>query len=171
MKFLIILDLNGVLVDRVRGPTDTTPDFMIGKTKCYVRPGARKFLKWLHHHYDVAVWSSMMPHNTMQIVHELWGKRMKDLKFIFTQNQCTENGMMDEKPIFLKELRYVWEIMPWYDKFNTILIDDSSYKSSNNPMYTSYHPTPYSHKTNQGMFEIRSYLERLLKCSQGASVV
>ena len=163
MKFLIILDINGVLLERVRGSTDAKPDFVVNKTKCYLRPGVGKFLKWLHHRFDVAVWSSTMPHNTIPLVKKIWGKRMNNLKFIFTQNQCTHDGMIGEKPILLKDLQRVWDIMPWYDKLNTILIDDSPYKSTNNPSYACYHPTTYSHETNEDMTEIRVYLERLVE--------
>ena len=164
MKFLIILDLNGVLLDRVRGSTGAKPDFVVNGTKCYLRPGVHKFLKWLHHRFDVAVWSSTMPHNTIPLVKKIWGKRTNNLRFIFTQNQCTYDGMMGEKPIFLKEINYLWTMFPWCDPKNTLLIDDSEYKVVNNPKHTSIHPEAYDHSIHTNInVTIRPYLEKLLK--------
>ena len=96
MKKLLIFDLNGIFLVREMGATKHKPNFTIGNFKCFVRPGVRKFLKWVHHHFDVAVWSSTMPHNTIPIVRHIWGKKMKDLKFIFSQRQCTYTGTMDD---------------------------------------------------------------------------
>ena len=166
MRPLLIFDLNGIFVSRERGGTShKKPDFVLGNCKYYIRPGTKKFLGWVHYRFDVAVWSSTMPHNTIQIVRHVWGERMmEELKFIFTQNQCTHDGMIGKKPRFLKDLGYVWEMFPWSDEFNTLLIDDSEYKVVNNPEHTSIHPEPFDYKvpTNINM-TIRPYLERLFE--------
>lgn len=50
------------------------------------------------------------------------------------------------KPIFLKELRRVWESPPFsgvYGPSNTLLIDDSAYKALRNPPYTGVFPKTY----------------------------
>ena len=162
MKKLLIFDLNGIFLVRERGATEHKPSFTIGNFKCFVRPGVRKFLKWVHHHFDVAVWSSTMPHNTIPIVRHIWGKKMKDLKFIFSQRQCTYTGTMDDgKPIFLKELKYVWEMFPWYDETNTVLIDDSPYKVARNPPQTSIHPEPLTFDTRHRPIDLREHLSHL----------
>jgi hypothetical protein len=162
MKKLLIFDLNGIFLVRERGVTEHKPSFTIGNFKCFVRPGVRKFLKWVHHHFDVAVWSSTMPHNTIPIVRHIWGKKMKDLKFIFSQRQCTHIGTMDDgKPIFLKELKYVWEMFPWYDETNTVLIDDSPYKVARNPPQTSIHPEPLTFETRHRPIDLREHLSHL----------
>ena len=163
MKPLLIFDLNGIFLVRQRGATlGHKPDFVIGAFKCYVRPGTRKFLKWAHHHFDVAVWSSTMPHNTIPIVQHIWGKKIKDLKFIFSQRQCTQTGTMPcGKPIFLKELRYVWEMFPWYDETNTFLIDDSPHKVVNNPPHTSIHPEPLTFETRHVPINLKNHLSHL----------
>ena len=162
MKPLLIFDLNGIFLVRHRGTTSHKPDFTIGAFKCYIRPGVRKFLKWAHHHFDVAVWSSTMPHNTIPIVQNIWGKKMKDLKFIFSQRQCTQTGTMPcGKPIFLKELKYVWEMFPWYDETNTFLIDDSPHKVVNNPPHTSIHPEPLTFETRHVPIDLKNHLSHL----------
>jgi len=163
MKPLLIFDLNGIFLVRRRDTTPHKPNFTIGAFKCYVRPGVKKFLKWVHHHFDVAVWSSTMPHNTIPIVQHIWGKKMKDLKFIFSQRQCTWTGSMPcGKPIFLKELQYVWEMFPWYDETNTFLIDDSPHKVVNNPPHTSIHPTPLTFETRHTPIDLKDRLSRLI---------
>lgn len=160
MRRLLIFDLNGVLL--LRNRINKNPDFVIGNFYCYVRPGTRKFLKWAHHHFDVAVWSSTMPHNTIPIVQHIWGKKIKDLKFIFSQRQCTQTGTMPcGKPIFLKELRYVWEMFPWYDETNTFLIDDSPHKVVNNPPHTSIHPEPLTFETRHVPINLKNHLSHL----------
>ena len=160
MRRLLIFDLNGVLL--LRNRINKNPDFVIGNFYCYIRPGTRKFLKWAHHHFDVAVWSSTMPHNTIPIVQHIWGKKIKDLKFIFSQRQCTQTGTMPcGKPIFLKELRCVWEILPWYDETNTFLIDDSPHKVVNNPPHTSIHPEPLTFETRHVPINLKNHLSHL----------
>ena len=165
MRPLLIFDLNGIFVSRDKNHSSPKiPSFMIGKSSYYVRPGTRKFIKWIHDNFDVAVWSSTMSHNTIKIVKRIWGARMKDLKFIFTQDQCTYDGMMGEKPIFLKEIDYLWIMFPWCDPTNTLLIDDSEYKVVNNPEYTSIHPEAYDHRVRSNINgTIRPYLEKLLR--------
>jgi hypothetical protein len=165
MKHLLIFDLNGIFLDRERDDVQKKPDFTVGRFKCYKRPGIKRFLKWVHHHFDVAVWSSTMPHNTIPIVQNIWGKKMKDLKFVFSQNQCTHGGMMGDKPALLKDLERVWTIFPWYNESNTLLIDDSPYKVINNPLYTSIHPESSDHTALHTT--IKPYLQRLFDSGMG----
>ena len=165
MRPLLIFDLNGIFVSRDKNySSPKIPDFMIGKSPYYIRPGTSKFINWVHDNFDVAVWSSTMSHNTIKIVKRIWGKKMKELKFIFTQDQCTYDGMMGEKPIFLKEIDYLWIMFPWCDPTNTLLIDDSEYKVINNPEHTSIHPETYEHSVHSNInVTIRPYLEKLLR--------
>jgi hypothetical protein len=166
MRPLLIFDLNGIFVSKDKKySSPKTPDFMIGTSSYYIHPGTTEFIKWVHDNFDVAVWSSTMPHNTIRIVTKIWGKKMKkNLKFIFTQNECTYDGMMGEKPIFLKEINYLWTMFPWCDPKNTLLIDDSEYKVVNNPKHTSIHPVAYDHSIHTNInVTIRPYLEKILK--------
>jgi hypothetical protein len=162
MRPLLIFDLNGIFVCRERGTSHKNSHFVLGNCRYYIRPGTKKFLEWVHDRFDVAVWSSTMPHNTTQIVQHVWGEKMCELKFIFTQDQCTHDGMIGKKPRFLKEIRYVWEMFPWSDEYNTLLIDDSEYKVVNNPEHTSIHPEPYDYKVYSNINKtIRPYLQKL----------
>lgn len=73
------------------------------------------------------------------------------LLFSFMQDQshCTDTGYRTienkEKPLFLKELRKLWEKcdpdLPWekgeFNETNTLLLDDSPYKAILNPVSLS----------------------------------
>ena len=164
-KRLLIFDLNGIFLVREKGDVGDKPDFTVNGRKCFVRPGVTKFLKWVHHHFDVAVWSSTMPHNTIPIVKNIWKKKVGELKFVWNQNDCTEVGTFEDgKPIFLKELNFVWERHLNYDSGNTLLIDDDPYKVETNPMHTSIHPPSLTFETRNNSIDfLRPYLERLLE--------
>ena len=67
-RHLLILDLNGMLLDRRRTPfpgTDPDLTYSSGKLTYYVhlRPHAREFVAFALAHFRVAVWSSAMLHN------------------------------------------------------------------------------------------------------------
>jgi hypothetical protein len=66
--------------------------------------------------------------------------------------------MESGKPIFLKELKYVWEMFPWYDETNTLLIDDSPHKVVRNPPNTSLHPEPLTFETLNKPVDLRALL-------------
>jgi len=160
MKRLLIFDLNGIFLLRSRVNKD--PDFVIGNFYCYKRHDIEKFLDWVHEHFDVAVWSSAMPHNTLPIVEKIWGHRMIDLKFIFTQLECTHDN---KKLIFFKELSIVWRVFPKYNWTNTLLIDDSPEKAMMNPPFTSIHPIPMTMNDRSVDNKLWNYLKKLNETS------
>jgi hypothetical protein len=160
MKRLLIFDLNGVLL--LRNRINKNPDFVLGNFYCYKRHGIDEFLDWVHEHYDVAVWTSAMPHNTLPIVSEIWGDRISKLKFIFTQLECTyDNLKTKSKPLFYKELSIVWRVFPNYDWTNTLLIDDSQDKVILNPPFTSIHPKTMTMDDRGIDHELWNYLKKL----------
>jgi hypothetical protein len=74
----------------------------------------------------------------------------------------------------LKELSKLWENiderLPWakanYGPSNTLLIDDSPYKASSNPMHTRIFPKPYKATNPEDNYlqeELLPYLEGLVK--------
>ena len=78
-------------------------------------------------------------------VHNSWFNCMK-IGFVQDQSHCTYTGFNTvedrEKPLLLKELNKIWEKhdpdLPWargyYNKSNTLLLDDSPYKALRNPV-------------------------------------
>ena len=155
-KHLLVLDLNGLLVDRRMSPcveqdgTKRVPDAKFGKFFIYNRPQMNEFVNWLHDKFTVGVWSSAQQHNAKQLVSHIWGKQRDKLAFVWGQDRCTHVGAMDpkkpqSKPILLKDLNELWKT-PSYARFgprNTLLIDDSPYKAVMNPANCAIHPEEY----------------------------
>lgn len=158
-------------------------DFRLGQYHCYERRFAKDFLEWAHENFDVAVWSSAMPQNTMGIIDNVWGELKGKLAFILTQEHCTHVGSLKKdgrrKPKFLKELSVVWEKFKdrGYNSTNTLLIDDSPYKVERNPPNTAIHPTPFTtamRDWEKGLSDtgaLRTYLTRLLESDSIPSFV
>ena len=155
-KNLIVIDLNGLLMQRSFSPLGTSTsgfridqDAKVGNFYVYNRPHMKEFLDFLHENFTVGVWSSATEYNARMLVRHLWGKKKeKQLAFVWGQEKCTNVGVFTEprvKPVFLKELDKLWSHNAEMEKFrggNTVLIDDSPYKAMNNPclLYTS--PSP-----------------------------
>jgi hypothetical protein len=150
MKRLIILDLNGVLCDRLYKPKLSKDDkgTRLGEFLTWPRPGLEDFMTRLTDNYDVAIWSSMERVNTYNIINSYLHPYIScKFKFIWDQSMCTNIGVHPTQPqkhLYLKELSKVWKEYLEYDQTNTILVDDSSLKCRNNPLNTSIHPTTWS---------------------------
>ncbi|KAJ4836513.1 hypothetical protein Tsubulata_028494 [Turnera subulata] len=124
-KKLLILDLNGVLVDIVsRPPKNLKADVKVSGQAVFRRPFCHDFLKFCF-------------------------ERFEDLsKCTATQFRTLENK---HKVLVLKDLRKIWEKydpeLPWekgyYNESNTLLLDDSPYKALLNPVCTAIFPFPY----------------------------
>ena len=156
-KNLIVIDLNGLLMQRSFSPLGTSTsgfridqDAKVGNFYVYNRPYMKEFLEFLHENFTVGVWSSATEYNARMLVRHLWGKKKeKQLAFVWGQEKCTNVGVFTEprvKPVFLKELDKLWSHNPEMEKFrgtHTVLIDDSPYKAVNNPMHSALHPAEF----------------------------
>ena len=73
---LLVLDLNGVLLDRRPAPlAGQPPAAVIARTHVYVRPHARDFVAWaLRAGARVGVWTSAMPRNAEVLVETALGR-------------------------------------------------------------------------------------------------
>lgn len=152
---LLILDLNGVLMDREfdkEGKIEIDPDqdmHRVGSFVVWRRPGLDAVLPDLFRQYDVAVWSSVKKWNADQLIPLLFGEYAKQLKFVFNQKQCTAVTHPDpdaKKPLFLKVLMKVWAEYPEYNDSNTCLIDDTAEKHRENPPTTQFAPRTWTHE-------------------------
>lgn len=138
---LIILDMNNVLVHRVFKFTDEQPDTipfhpsatLLG-TKFYTwkRPHLDEFIKRMFTNYTVAVWSSAQGQNVEDLVDFVFGEKKKDLLFVWDQSHCTFVPTDKVKPVFYKNLDQVYLKYPQFNRFNTLLMDDSPGKVSMN---------------------------------------
>ncbi|KAK9073264.1 hypothetical protein SSX86_007588 [Deinandra increscens subsp. villosa] len=178
-KKLLVLDINGLLVDIVAGPDEAyKPDTIIGSKAVFKRPFCDEFLKFCFERFSVGVWTSRTRRNIERVLQFLSIDIEHQLLFCWDQSHCTDTGFNtvdnSDKPLVLKELKKLWEKqdpnLPWhkgvYNESNTIFLDDSPYKALRNPPYTAIFPYSYSYRDTQdnGLGpngDLRNYLERL----------
>ena len=165
---LLVLDLNGLLVDRVfiRNPKERqqfirqvtaqklgrptrSGDFLI-----FLRPGSKDFVHFAVQRFDVAIWSSARKRNIAPLVKLLFPASLRgQLRAIYGQENChrIDNYKDRQKPLFVKELRNLWQECGSAE--TTLLIDDSPEKAQFNPPFTSIHPPAWAH-TQKGDSEL-----------------
>ncbi|GAV83928.1 NIF domain-containing protein [Cephalotus follicularis] len=176
---LLILDINGVLADVVSPPPkDCTADKTIARRAIFKRPFCLEFLRFCFERFGVGVWSSRTKKNVDRVINYLMGDMRCKLLFCWDQSHCTASkiGTLENKhkPIVFKELHRVWEKcepnLPWekgyYNKSNTLLLDDSPYKALLNPPHTAVFPYSYKYQDRRDNSlgdggDLRFYLEGL----------
>lgn len=163
---LVVLDLSGVLLDKVHHPGKSEDEGTDGVIRVrskllYRRPGLDEFLRFLFANFDVAVWSSQQPQNVVPAVMHAFGNYARHLTFVFSQADCEEiihpgDGQEHPETLFAKPLERVWEMSSSYDEHNTILVDDCPFKSSLNPERTRLCPPRWTHDHDDdtGLIEI-----------------
>ncbi|KAK9051442.1 hypothetical protein SSX86_028069 [Deinandra increscens subsp. villosa] len=178
-KKLLVLDVNGLLVDILANPDEAhKPDTIIGSKAVFKRPYCDEFLKFCFERFSVGIWTSRTRRNIKGVLDFLMRDTQHQLLFCWDQSHCTGTGYNTientGKPLVLKELKKLWEKqdrnLPWdrgvYDESNTLLLDDSPYKALRNPPYTAIFPYSYSYSNahDNGLGpngDLRNYLERL----------
>lgn len=176
---LLILDINGLLVDIIMPPPlDCKADRHISGRAIFKRPFYYDFLKFCCERFEVGIWSSRSKRIIDKVVDYLLGDLKHKLLFCWDMYQCTDTGFKTlenmHKPLVCKELRKLWEKdypdLPWekgdYDESNTLLIDDSPYKALLNPIHTGIFPHSYCYRDRSDNSlgpggELRVYLEGL----------
>lgn len=187
-KKLLVLDLAGVLCDRVfhknraNIPDNRTPDDASGSFFVYKRPFCEEFVRFCLERFDVGIWSSAKRTNLETALDCVIGEFKGRLLFVWDQDDCTNSGFSTKenknKPIFFKELKKLWDNkssnLPWrkgqYSSSNTLLIDDKPYKALLNPPCTAIFPTEYrpdqlDDATLGPNGELRRYLDGLARAA------
>ena len=172
-RTLLILDLNGVLIHRIRSARsaktsehEVLPEGAIRLRNFFVwkRPGLNEFLEMVFRHFDVAVWSSVRQENIGDLVDEVFGNWKGDLVFVWDQRKC--GNFADPKARngrhFLKNLSDVWRSYPMYDEVNTLIVDDSESKMKNNPEGCVMLATPWNRQSGRGHLDIGRDIMRSL---------
>ncbi|RDX65422.1 hypothetical protein CR513_55921, partial [Mucuna pruriens] len=178
-KKLIVLDINGLLVDIVSSPPKyRKADATIGRRAIFKRPFYIQFLNFCFEKFEVGVWSSRAKKNIDCIIDYLMGNMKERLLFCWDLSQCTETSFKTlenkYKPLVFKDLRKIWEKhdsnLPWekgyYNESNTLLLDDSPYKALLNPPYTSVFPHTFKFQNQSDNSlaaggDLRQYLDGL----------
>ncbi|CAK9138393.1 unnamed protein product [Ilex paraguariensis] len=160
-KKLLVLNLGGLLVHRLHRREEYSvrkhghPDFVSGNFLVFKRPFCDEFLRFCFQRFEVGIWSAAMRLNIDGVLSSIMGGLRGKLVFVWDQEECTDSGFRSlekkEKPIFLKELKKLWEkkysTLPWrigqYSSTNTLLIDDDPYTALLNPPNTAIFPKKY----------------------------
>jgi hypothetical protein len=131
---LLILDLNGTLVSRVKG-----------NKSMYVRPYSQQFLDYVFNNFHVMLWSSAQPHSVHNMS-RLFGKHKEKLSVIWDRTSFgLSKSDYSRKVATIKDLDKVWQhFQGQYDATNTILLDDSPVKAQLQP-YNCVHPSEFEH--------------------------
>ncbi|MCO5550354.1 hypothetical protein L7F22_003838 [Adiantum nelumboides] len=162
IKKLIILDLNGLFVNRDVSKRDPkTGQFehpphpasdrvnikrMNEKLWIYYRRDVEQFVWDLRKIADAMIWSSCTAANIELILRtcwpDIWEHRTYYFRYLFSDWQCEKWSYFEEiakaprgfasKPVFFKSLHHVWNKFPEYDSSRTLLVDDSRYKNMRN---------------------------------------
>lgn len=131
---LLLLDVNGLLIYKVRPGDSKKADMKLEKYSVIFRPYFKEFLNEIFKLYDVGIFSSTT-----------WKNISKILGYTFTENQeknlvciwCRDRTRLDrEKGGYqtLKMLNDIWDnpvinAGNQYNNFNTLLCDDSTIKT------------------------------------------
>ncbi|KAE8649334.1 hypothetical protein Csa_014436 [Cucumis sativus] len=179
-KKLLVLDINGVLVDIVSPPPkERKADISIARHAVFRRPFYLDFMKFCFERFEIGIWSSRNRKNVSRMVDYLLGDMKHKLLFCWDLSHCAASKFKTlenkHKRVVFKQLRRLWEKqdpnLPWkegeYNESNTLLLDDSPYKSLLNPAHSAVFPYSYTFldeakDTSLGTSgDLRIYLEGL----------
>lgn len=125
---LVILDFNGTVVDSTQRQRPGIPADGKARFKwVYFRPGMREFFVWLFDRFDVGVWTSHSRQNADALAEVVFTEKQRErLVFVMCGDDCLW------KPNYrgCKPLRRVWDAYPEYGRQNTVIVDDSDDKIS-----------------------------------------
>lgn len=123
---LVVLDLNGVLMDRRRTALAAqVAQAIVARTHVYVRPHARDFIAWLRSRgVAVAVWTSAKADNAARLSGLVFDAAAPP-EFLWDQGAC------GPAPTLAKDVARVYAAYPQFQG-RTILVDDSGRKMRGN---------------------------------------
>lgn len=142
---LVVLDLHGVLVERIKRAEKRRVDFATKKRNpwrfnyrhaTWLRPHLRAFLDMVSARHDVAVWSSAQSRTILQLLDNVSGHFdmqppfKERLRFIWDRPRCRADVERGGHAT-LKYLPDLWDDVDCaghYSCKNTLLLDDSSTK-------------------------------------------
>jgi len=122
VKPCIILDLNGVLIQR-----------NYYKKTFKIRPHANYFIYFLLKHFQVAIWTSARLYNVNSIIKHLFRENYSKLKFIYDQDKSDKS-----ENCFTKDINKVFKEFGELNEKNTVIIEDSILKIALNPISTYF---------------------------------
>lgn len=142
--YLVVFDLNGTLIDRIK-PTDREakaasrlltygPDLCVRKYKVYLRPKVSHLFQNLHESIAVATWTSAHSHTTLPIIDKIFaGQHRETCEFMWFREDCDNADNYGDKNE-CKDLEKIWAKFSDFSCKNTMLVDDSVYKARKQPL-------------------------------------
>ncbi|CAA6662918.1 unnamed protein product [Spirodela intermedia] len=185
-KKLLVLDLNGLLVDVVNEPHNSQRAFIkVARKSVFKRPFCDEFLKFCFQRFDIGIWSSRVKKNIDVMVDFLFGEQRKVLLFCWDLSKCTSTGFKTmenaHKPLVLKELKRLWNRedphLPWEaGRYSPPTPCSSTTPLTKPSPHTAIFPTPYDYRnvddTSLGPGgDLRDYLEGLAAAEDVQSYV
>ncbi|GAN08156.1 NLI interacting factor family phosphatase [Mucor ambiguus] len=166
-KQLLILDLNGTLISRIKCRARSGRAF-------YARPHYQAFLDFIFKHFEVMVWSSARQQNVEKMCHIF----TKPLKLVWSRNHLKlSQHQFDSNVDTIKDLDIVWEYFSnEYNATNTIVLDDSPSKLAHQP-YNLIHIRTFNHEeiregfTDNELLKVIRYLDNVRCHSNVANYV
>lgn len=150
--FLLILDLNGVLVSRGRGV-------------CIHRPYAKEFLRFAFDNFAVGVWTSGLRRTCDPIIESVMGEYQNLLLFTFYRDKCDPAPTPENEFGTIKNLQFIFDMYSEsFHSVNTIIIDDSPEKCSHPDIALCPIPfkDPTAQRNDDGLKRVIDVLEEVL---------
>lgn len=159
--FLLILDLNGVLVARGRGV-------------CIHRPYTKEFLDFAFDNFAVGVWTSGLRRSCDPIIESVMAEFKNRLLFTYYRDKCDPAPTPENKFGTKKNLKLIFDMFPQsFHVLNTIIIDDSPEKCSHPDIALCPDPfnDPSKQKNDEGLKNVISVLEHVLASNSHFPVI
>ena len=162
----LILDLNGVILTTVHLTYANPPPYwgmlqvsdMGGNKLLGQKADAENFMRWCLDRFKVFIWTCANKVNAHRILRCFMPEHIAWYGGVLTQEHCTlENKFQrtTRKPVFYKKLSTFWDLYPQYTPDNTIMVDDSEYKTLWNAQGTACVVKKMEDQTPE---EMQSYL-------------
>ncbi|KAG5466181.1 hypothetical protein LSCM4_01325 [Leishmania orientalis] len=159
--FLVVLDLNGVLVARGRG------SFVL-------RPHVLDFLKFVFSNFVVAVWTSGLQRSSNPIIDHVFGSYRDLLLFTLFRDACMPKPTAENPYGTEKNLQVIFDRYPQsFHSVNTIIIDDSPDKCSHPDIALCPIPfkDPVAQVHDEGLLQTMEVLKEVLVLDSGVPLI
>ncbi|GET92656.1 hypothetical protein, conserved [Leishmania tarentolae] len=159
--FLLVLDLNGVLVARGRG------SFIL-------RPNVPDFLKFVFSNFVVAVWTSGLQRSSNPIIDHVFGNYRDLLLFTLFRDACMPKPSAQNPYGTEKNLQVIFDRYPQsFHSVNTIIIDDSPDKCSHPDIALCPIPfkDPVAQMQDEGLLQTMEVLKEVLLLDSGVPLI
>lgn len=159
--FLLVLDLNGVLVARGRG-------------SFIDRPGVEEFISFVMNNFVVAVWTSGLERTSNPIIEKVFDGYQDRLLFKLYRDACTVVPTDDKPYRTIKNLQRIFDAYPKsFHAVNTIIVDDSPDKCSHPDIALC--PVPFNDPERQlnddGLALATEVLREVLRVESNAPLI